>query len=519
MPSIPASPSSSAANDPTRVQVREIKPNERVTHLHDGKDQIQVRGTTTGKSYVIEGESLRLEGLKAGKLPVSPVKIDGIDEPVTVTHVDNEAQGFGESLRQAFSLPPGWGKPSQIAGTVDELLDLKGNKDGIWHNESQPKGTLGSALDRNPLALKALAHEEGKYLAKYQIEALTQFRMGQEDKWGEPVTRLDITQLKDGELFAAQKAIALTRMERTPSEVTDGFVRAAGKVNGHQIPEREVFYQRFKPVGEPSGKMVVMFPGFLQTGRNFYEQVQLLNKQGHDVIVMDQQWAGQTKGGKDGGVDRGYGITRDVAAVAAYAQTQLDADYKNHPGKELILMGTSLGGGPGVIGALTMSENNKLELEGPPMPKQVKAVLQGPFLGATDNLGNKVANAASRLPGINQVPLPTIGIPILSTDKEALQKIAQGAVMEDLQARLQAMTGVNKDTDEIMQMIAEGKGPKVPIEIIHSKGDPLASSDKSKWLAAKLPHAHVQLLNRNDHVLEQQRDEQVEALKALERLK
>lgn len=514
---MPSIPSFSLNGQPVGGKVRELKPHERASQLHDGQDQIQIHAA--GKDYVIEGESLNLEALRTGKLPKASLKIDGIDHPATISHVDDEAHGFSEQLRQAFSLPPGWGKPSQIAGTLDELADVQGNRDGIWHNENDAKGTLGGPLDRNPLALKARAHLEGKDLARLEIDALSTFRLQQEDKWGQPVTRLDVNSLKDGELFAAQKAIALTRMERTPADVTEGFVHAAGKVDGHAIAPREVFWQRFKPVGEPSGKLVVMFPGFLQTGRNFYEQVQLLNKQGHDVIVMDQQWAGQTKGGKDGGVDRGYGITRDVAAVAAYAQTQLDADYAAHPGKELILMGTSLGGGPGVVGALTMNANHKLALEGPPMPDKVKAVLQGPFLGATDNTSNKLANFSSRIPGVNQIPVPAIGIPVLSTDDEALQKIAQGAVMEDLQARLQAMTGVNQDTDEIMALIAQGKGPQVPIEIIHSQGDPLASSDKSKWLAQKLPQAHLQLLQRNDHVLEQQRDEQLEALKALERLR
>lgn len=513
MPSI----SSFSLNDqPTGGKVREVKAGQPIAEMHDGKDQIHIHAA--GKNYVIEGESLNFEGLKAGKLPHAQFKIDGVSYPATVTHIDNEAQGFSEHLSQAFSLPPGWGKPSQIAGTLNELADVQGNKDGLWHNESEAKGSLGGFFSNNPIALKAREHLEGKDFARLEIDALTQFRLEQEAKWGQPVTTLDVTGLKDGELFAVQKAIALKRMDRTPAEVTEGFVHAAGKVNGHQIAPREVFWQRFKPVGEPSGKLVVMFPGFLQTGRNFYEQVALLNKQGHDVMVMDQQWAGQTQGGKAGGVDRGYGITRDVAAIAAFAQTQLDADYADHPGKELVLMGTSLGGGPGVVAALTLNENHLLELEGPAMPTRVKAVLQGPFLGATENIGNKIVNASSTIPVISDIPLPTIGVPVLTTDPEALQKIAQGAVMEDLQARLQAMTGVNKDVDEVMQLIAQGKGPKVPIEIIHSQGDPLANSEKSKWLAKQLPQAHLQLLQRNDHVLEQQREEQLEAIQALDRL-
>lgn len=513
MPSI----SSFSINDQlTGGVARELKPGERQSLQQDGKDQILVR--SQGKDYLIEGESLKLDGLKEGKLPQAQIKIDGVSQSAQISHIDNEAQGFGENLRQTFSLPAGWGKASQIAGTLDELADLQGNRDGLWNNETEKAGNTGSLLSRNPLALKGREHLSGKFDTQAQIAELTRYRLQQEEQWGQPVTSLDVTQLKEGELFAVQKTLTLARMERTPAEVSEGFVKAAGKVNGHTIAPRELFWQRFKPVGQPSGKVVVMFPGFLQTGRNFNEQVALLNKQGHDVLVMDQQWAGQTRGGKEGGVDRGYGITRDVAAMTAYAQEVLEAGYASHPDKELILMGTSLGGGPGVIGALTMNANGKLELEGPQMPQKLKVILQGPFLGATESLNNKVFDTASKIPLANQLPLPAIGLPMLTTDPEAAQKIAQGAVMEDLSARLQAMTAVNQDVEEILKLIEAGKGPRVPIEIIHSKGDPLASAAKTQWLAEHLPSARLSLLESSNHVLEQQAQEQQEALKALQRL-
>lgn len=501
----------------TGGQVRELKAAERTSHLKDGKDQIHLEAN--GKAYVIEGESLNLNGLSSNSaLPQAQLNLNGQTHTATIQHIDNEAQGWKEQLTQAFTDPPGWGKASQIAGTLDELKDLQGNRDGLWNNEKEAAGEVGNVLTRNPLALKGFEHLAAKHQTDAQIQQLTQFRLQQEDSWGQAVTHLDVTQLKDGELFAAQKAIALTRMERTPADVTEGFITAAGKVDGHKIEKRELFWQRFKPQGEPSGKLVVMFPGFLQTGRNFYEQVALLNKEGHDVMVMDQQWAGQTKGGKSGGVDRGYGISRDVAAMAAFAQTQLDTDYAGHPGKELVLMGTSLGGGPGVIGALTMQANGKLELEGPPMPENVKVVLQGPFLEATDTVNNAVFNLASKIPLANQLPLPSTGLPVLTTDPETSQKIAQGAVMEDLQARLQAMTAVNEDMQQVLKLIEAGKGPQAPVQIIHSQGDPLASAEKSQWLSQKLPNSQITLLDKNDHVLEQHPEEQLEALNALKRL-
>lgn len=516
---MPSIPSFRLNDEPTGGQVRKATQADRTdaAYLNDGKDQVFVRAN--GQDYVIEGESLDLSALKQGAVTQASLSLDGVDYPATIETVDNEAQGLKEHLAQAFeATPPGWGKPSQISGTVYELADLKGNHDRLWNDEKGEAGKTGGFLSQNPLALKGQAALVSNVDLEGQREALERFRLGQEAKWGQPVTQLDVTQLKDGELFAVQKAIALTRMDRSPADVTEGFIHAAGKVNGHEIAPRDLFWQRFKPVGQPSGKMVVMFPGFLQSGRNFYEQVEKLNREGHDVLVMDQQWAGQTKGGKDGGVDRGYGVSRDVAAMTAYAQKQLQADYGDNPHQELILMGTSLGGGPGVVGALTMNENNLLQLEGDPMPKGVKAILQGPFLGPTDTINNAVFSAASKIPLVNQIPLPSMGLPVLTTDDKAAQKIAQGAVMEDLQARLQAMTAVNQDVDEVLKLVAEGKGPKSPIMIIQSKDDPLASSKKSQWLADHLPQASIQLLDRGDHVLEQQEDEQKYALEALKTL-
>lgn len=520
MPSTPSNPRPSfqVNGTPLDGQLRPATPQDRreAPHLNDGKDQIFFRAQ--GQDYVLEGESLDFSGLKQGSLPQLSLHLDGAEHPAQIQSLDDEAQGWEQlshALRQA---PPAWGRPSQIAGSMLELADLQGNRDGLWSNENDPSGTHSGVLGRNPLALKAhsalLSHND---LAG-QIEELQRFRFSREADWGAPVTQLDISQLKDGELFAVQKAIALTRMERQPQEVSEGFIQAAGQVDGQNIAARDLFWQRFAPVGEPSGKMVVMFPGFLQSGRNFYEQIEELNQEGHDVLVMDQQWAGQSRGGRDGGVDRGYGVARDVAAMTAYAQTQLDADYGTHPGKELILMGTSLGGGPGVMGALTLNANDKLELDGPAMPRKVKVILQGPFFEATDTLNNAVFDFASGIPLANQIPLPSTGLPVLTQDEVTAQKLAQGAVLEDFQARLQAMTAVHDDMQEIMKLIENGQGPDVPIQIIHAEGDPLASAAKSAWLAERLPQAQIQLLDSENHVLEQHAQEQQHALSALRSL-
>ena len=73
-----------------------------------------------------------------------------------------------------------------------------------------------------------------------------------------------------------------------------------------------MFIQNFKPIGTPSGKTIVMSPGFLESGRNDVEQAQLLNKAGHEVVVLDHQWAGLSSGNNHGGIDRGRGVATDT---------------------------------------------------------------------------------------------------------------------------------------------------------------------------------------------------------------
>jgi alpha-beta hydrolase superfamily lysophospholipase len=159
------------------------------------------------------------------------------------------------------------------------------------------------------------------------------------------------------------------------------FVNASGSVNGENIPTREIFCQRFKPISSPNGKIVVISPGFLESGRNFYEQADILNKKGYDVIIMDHQWAGYTKGGKPGLADRGFGVTRDTASVTAYAQTILEKEYSSYSKKEVLIIGNSMGAGPGALGATTLNDNNKIKLNGPKMPIGVNIILQSPFFG------------------------------------------------------------------------------------------------------------------------------------------
>ncbi|MEW5849108.1 MAG: alpha/beta fold hydrolase [Myxococcota bacterium] len=411
---------------------------------------------------------------------------------------------------------PAWGTRSQIGATLQDLKDVRGNRDGIWGNESKPAGTVGDVLDRNPVTAKLSEFVGVGLSTQDEVRELQRFRAQQEASWGQPVTNLDLSELKGGELFAAQKAIALTRLGRTPSDVVDGFVKARGTVDGQHIADRDVFFQRFKPVGTPNGKMVVISPGFQETGRNFHEQIDLLNRRGYDVVVMDHQWAGQTRGGKAGGLDSAQGVARDVAAVTAHAAQLLEKEYGAHAGKELILMGNSMGAGPGVLGALTWNENGQIKLDGPQMPRNIRWRAQAPFLGATPGVINDVLATASRIPMLNKLAAPSAGVPVLTHDPAAAQKVAQGAVAEDVRAQLQAMTAALPGLERILDLIKNGKGPAGEGFMVHGDKDPLADPDGSRRVADWLgPRATLKVIRSNNHVLEQSASEQQHILQGL----
>lgn len=420
-----------------------------------------------------------------------------------------------QQLRTQGLAPRGWGKLSQIAGTYVDFQDVKGNQDGIWENEKDTPGTINGFGVTAPL--RPWIEKKDKFVkglkAKAYIKELKSFRAQQEQKWGTSVTRLSSNDIKDFELFAAQKTLQLTRLNRTPFDVIEGFVKAKGSVNGHAIKTRKIFWQRFKPINNPNGIVTLISPGFQETGRNFHEQVQSLNQQGYDVITMDHQWAGYSDG-SPGGLDRGFGVARDVAAMAAFAQQVANQAYGQN--SELILFGNSMGGGPGVLGAMTLNAKRLIKLQGPAMPRNLKAVLQAPYLDSSSGLINSILGLFSKLPFANTLQLFSSGLPILTYDKSAAQKGTQVVIMEDIRAQLRTMSSANRDLKYILKLIKDGHGPRGKINIVHGNRDPLANPSKSRWLEKQLgEQVNLNLINSKNHVLEQHPQEQHYAIEAI----
>jgi alpha-beta hydrolase superfamily lysophospholipase len=404
-----------------------------------------------------------------------------------------------------------FGSPA-ISRTLAEKLDdaTSGNKDGIVGNERAAAGsTAGTSIfDTNPLLFGARALVRG-LLAPDDRARVQSFVTKFSEQHGPITTLARPAYVSEAawNTFVADKAITLQRLGEAPSAVKEAIVRASGSVNGEAIAPRDIFTQTWAPDGTPSGKTIVISPGFLETGRDYVEQIQLLRKLGHEVVVMDQQWAGLTSGDK-GGIDRGFGITRDVAAVTAAAA---------QGGNEVILVGTSMGAGAGALGAALMNDNGRVQLDGPQMPRGVNVVLQAPFFERTQSLPNAALALAGSVPLLRDVPLPATGLPILSQDQATLRKIAAGATTEELSGRAQAFHASTADLATMRTMLQKGLRPLSKIAVIHAKDDTLAKYDATKeWVSLLGPRATLRTVDSTSHVFEQNPAEQGLLLEALE---
>ena len=410
---------------------------------------------------------------------------------------------------------PSFSHRGQIAALTRSVADATGNRDGIHDNETLAAGHLpqGRPSSRQPLLHRLTSHFAPGLSTRDERAQLSTFVAEREASWGAPTSTLTAADVPWFEAFRTEKAAALVRFDRHPGEVTEGYVRAAGSVDGQPIEPRDVFWQRWAPTAPPTGKVVVVSPGFQETGRNFLEQVQLLNAEGHEVVVMDHQWAGYTRGQR-GAIDRGYGVARDVAAVAACAQTLVEA--QGHADGEVVLFGNSMGAGPGVLGALALNDSGRLQLEGPQMPRGLNAVLQAPFLELNRSVVNRGLSALSEVPLLRDVALPSSGLPVLTRDPVAATKLAQHVVLEGVVARPQAMGAANADLTDLWKAIGEGKGPTGRVAIIHGDGDPLADVEGSRELARELgASANLIELENDSHVLSEEAGTQARVLDAL----
>jgi hypothetical protein len=399
-----------------------------------------------------------------------------------------------------FTPPAGWGNRSQLGFAVQALKDLEGNRDRMILNEDRAPGVAKIGSNQNPLALRIKLSNALGFSPRDEVALLQRYREYVEEKFGEVVIAPEVqAQLKHGELYAALKAIDLVALGRRPNEVRDGFLSAKGSVDGVEIAPRKLHYQHFAPIGEAKGQVVVVSPGFLESGVSFYELTQALNKEGYDVVLGDHQWAGQSEG-KAGGIDRGLGVARDAAAFGAYGARLAKELYGDRG--QVLLFGNSMGAGPGVTMALSYADHGRLKLEGDELPKGLPYVVTGAFYGPSDNAANRILGFLGEVPAINRMPLPAFGQPVLTKSPIGGHLGAQSAVRIDARAQGQANAAALPDLERFFGELAKGLRPLGAGAMLHSAQDSLADPGLANKVAGHFG-IELQSLAGSDHVIQQ----------------
>ena len=153
------------------------------------------------------------------------------------------------------------------------------------------------------------------------------------------------------------------------------------------------------------------------------------------------------------------------------------------------------------------------------MPRGLNAVLQGAFFARTKSLANGFLAATGRVPGLNQIPLPALGLPILSGDQATLRKLAAHATTEDLSGRPQAFNASDEDLATMKALIASGVRPGGKLEFIHANQDTLARYETAaEWAGLLGDRARLTTVDSTSHVFEENLAEQGLLLDALKRL-
>ncbi|RYF11589.1 MAG: hypothetical protein EOO40_03045 [Deltaproteobacteria bacterium] len=401
-----------------------------------------------------------------------------------------------------------WGSPEQLEGALQALQALT-----LVPAAHQPTALLYAVLQRANSMRRAHAHA---------CAVLHTVRRQCEAAWRRPAVPQFVAQrLFCRELFAAYKVIDLLRLGRTPLEVEDGFVRAQGALHGEEIDPRDLFFQRFAPraaqpgqVARASGKVVLLAPGLGETGRHFVEQIETLCRGGHEVVIFDQQWAGQSRdleaNPPDGHLDRGFGIARDIACMAAHIVTRL------RPGAPVVLLGQGTGAAA-VLMMLVAQRRGELPVTLPKM----HAVLQSPYLSPTPSGHNRLLGLMAKLPGLHNLQAQAFMPKPGHSNQAARRAYLQTCVRDRVQTRLGSLLRLRDDLRLTWQWLREGSKPQGRLVVLHNADDPWADPAQSYRLTQQEllgPLASVRILQGADHGLAFAPEQRQEVLWGMQKL-
>ncbi len=264
------------------------------------------------------------------------------------------------------------------------------------------------------------------------------------------MSSMDAQTVRDPEAFALDKLAELVGNARRTgaatielSSIREGVHRATLGVDSGAlkrlgidialedaiVPPRKIFYRTLSPLAKPSGKVVILPPGYSETGSNMLKQAEELRKDGHFVVCPDMKFDGfgETTSGR---FESLVHVARDIAEIArAEGGRVLREELAGHPEAEIILSGNSTTGGGSILAAQLLKAGAfRGELEDPPLGR-VRVAVASPYLAPSERfqaqLVSKLAHARP-LRLVTSAPLPP-GSPLLPMhhDPATNQEMAQ----------------------------------------------------------------------------------------------
>jgi choline dehydrogenase len=266
------------------------------------------------------------------------------------------------------------------------------------------------------------------------------------------------------------------------AKISEGVVKADGvsvtdPLSGAKKEvSPQLFYQRWDPPDGVARKdVVVISPAYQATGRQWTEVAADLARKGNTVLVMDNEYAGLSKGTP--GKFSGESVSAGIALMLSKAE-QVRQDEKL-PGKVRVL-GESLGAGAAYSGVLNAYAGN-IDLQGRPLPKDnVYVGMVNPYLGkVSDPLLQDLAGAEKKL----RLPVPALPTEANFTgvyrDADAKKRFDQLAQLEDVKVHPEGIVDATKSLQDTLQAVEQGKlkiPPNVSLGILRTDED--ASVDR-----------------------------------------
>ena len=273
---------------------------------------------------------------------------------------------------------------------------------------------------------------------------------------------------------------------KTAPRAEEVFVTASGKADGHRILPRDLYVRRLAPSGREAAwpddgarRIVVVIPGFPESGGAWAALAEQLAAAGHDVMLADLQWAGFSEGSLYR-IDRGLGVARDVAAIVAAANMVRRREYlegadddgaDGTPDIPIVLVGGDLGASAGILSAVALNDHGRIALDGFSMPTGVRFVLSAPLFELSPNTANRLLATVGRLPLVGRAVPPADETP--QPSEAALR-------------RYRALRAAAPDIDRVLALIRGGEAPAGRGIILHAPDDPVASFEASRQLAVEM---------------------------------